>query len=222
MRRRIVGLITAGLIILAPVAAAAQTSRPRRPAAKPSIGLFALYDYSTIASPKSFDAVFGKHTTTGPGLGVDVVNLFSGAFVRVDGSQSSLSGERVIIFNGEVFKLGIPLTAKLTPLEFGGGWRFESRRRPSRIVPYAGASVISLKYTETSSFADSSENVDATYTGFGVFGGADVRIAKQTFGGVEAQYRSIKITPGANSAAGSFNEKDLGGAVLRVRVGIRF
>jgi len=123
---------------------------------------------------------------------------------------------------GEVFKLGIPLTAKLTPLEFGGGWRFESRRRPSRIVPYVGASVISLKYTETSSFADSSENVDATYTGFGVFGGADVRIAKQTFGGVEAQYRSIKITPGANSAAGSFNEKDLGGAVLRVRVGIRF
>jgi hypothetical protein len=189
---------------------------------KPSIGLFGLFDYATIASPKRFDAVFGKHVTTGPGVGLDVINLWNGLFVRVDGSQSSLSGERVVIFNGEVFKLGIPLTAKLTPLEFGGGWRFASRNPGSRIAPYIGASAISLKYKETSSFADSSENVDATYTGFGIFGGADFQIMKQVFAGVEAQYRSIKISPTADSAAGSFGEKDLGGMVLRVRLGIRF
>jgi hypothetical protein len=219
MSRRIAGLITAGLIILVPAIAGAQTSRPR--AAKPSIGLFGLYDYSTIASPKSFDAVFGKHTTTGPGVGLDVVNLWKGLFVRVDGSQSSLSGERVVVFNGEVFKLGIPLTAKLTPLEFGAGWRFAGRP-DSRMAPYVGASVISLKYKETSSFADSSENVDETYSGFGAFGGVDVRITRQLFAGVEGQYRSIKITPGPNSAAASFSESNLGGGVLRVRFGIRF
>ena len=219
---KIVGLMVVGLAMAAP--AAAQTSRARSvrssSSSKPSIGLFGMFDYSTIASPKSFDAVFGKHTTTGPGAGIDVVNLWKGVFVRIDGSQSSLTGERVVVFNGDVFKLGIPLTAKLTPLEFGAGWRFAGSG--SKIAPYVGASAISLKYKETSSFADSSENVDDTYNGFGAFGGVDVRITKQVFAGVEGQYRSIKITPGPNSAAASFNETDLGGIVLRVRLGIRF
>jgi hypothetical protein len=218
--KRIVGLIILGLIILVPAGAVAQTRRPATP--KPSIGLFGLFDSTTIASPKSFDAVFGTHTTNAPGIGVDAVNLWKGFFVRVDGAKATLSGERVVIFNGEVFKLGIPLTAELTPLEFGAGWRFSSRNLGSRITPYAGASAISLKYKETSSVGDSSDNVEETYSGFGVFGGVDVRITRQIFGGVEGQYRSIVIPPGPNSAAASFNEKDLGGGVLRVRLGIRF
>lgn len=200
--------------------AAAQTSQPKT--LKPSIGLFGLFDYTTIASKQSFDAVFGKHTTTAPGVGIDVVNLWQGVFVRIDGSKSTLSGERVIVFNNEVFKLGIPLTAELAPIEFGAGWRFASRDPASRIAPYVGASVITLRYKETSSFADSGDNVDETYSGFGAFGGVDVRIARQVFGGVEAQYRSINVTPSANSAAASFDEKNLGGTVLRVRLGIRF
>lgn len=216
-------LIVGLLIIGAPCVAAAQSPRSASSARlKPSIRLFGLFDYTNIASPKSFDAVFGKHTTTAPGVGVDAINLYKGLFVRVAGSRSTLSGERVVIFNGDVFKLGIPLTAQLTPIEFGGGWRFQSRNPTSRIAPYVGASVITLKYKETSSFADSGENVDESYSGFGVFGGADIRIAKQVFGGVEAQYRSINITPAANSAADSFKEKNLGGTVLRVRLGIRF
>jgi hypothetical protein len=215
-------LLLIGVLIIGLPGAAAAQSRQSAVAHKPSIGLFGLFDYTTIASPKSFDAVFGKHTATGPGVGLDVINLWNGVFVRVDASQSKLTGERVIIFNGDIFKLGIPLTATMTPLEFGAGWRFASRNPRMRIAPYVGASAISLKYKETSSFADNSENVDETYNGFAVFGGADVRITKQAFAGVEAQYRSIAITPGANSTAANFSEKDLGGTVLRVRVGLRF
>jgi opacity protein-like surface antigen len=226
MKRLIAGLITAALMISAPALATAQTRRPSAQASKPSIGLFGLFDYTTVSSPKTFDAVFGKHTTTGPGVGVDAVNLWNGLFVRVDASRSTLSGERVVVFNGDVFKLGIPLTAELTPLEFGAGWRFSLRNkrtgRVSPVTPYVGASAVSLKYKETSSFADSADNVDETYTGFGVFAGVDVRIVHQVFGGVEGQYRVINITPGPNSAAASFNEKDFGGGVLRVRLGIRF
>jgi len=203
------------------VAAPAAAQTPRQSSSKPAIGLFALYDYASIASPKSFDAVFGKHTASAPGVGIDVVHLWRGAFVRIDGSKATMKGERVIVFDGTVFKLGIPLTAELTPLEFGAGWRFGSNPR-ARVTPYVGASAISLKYTEKSQFADSSENVNESYSGFGVFGGADIRITRQIFGGIEGQYRAIKITPTASSAAGSFNEKDLGGAVVRVRAGIRF
>lgn len=214
-------LIVGLLIIASPMAAAAQ-SRPSANSPKPSIGIFGLFDFTNIASPKSFDAAFGKHTTTAPGVGVDAINLWKGLFVRVDGSRSSLTGERVIVFNSDVFKLGIPLTAQLTPIEFGGGWRFQSKNPSSRITPYVGVAAVMLKYKETSSFADSSENVDESYSGFGAFGGVDIRIVHQVFGGIEAQYRSINIAPGANSAAASFNEKNLGGTVLRVRLGVRF
>lgn len=224
MKRLIVGLITSGLIVCAAAPAAAQTSRrASRPAsAKPSIGLFGLFDYSTISARQSFDAVFGEHVTMAPGVGGEVTNLWKGLFVRVAGSRSKLSGERVVIFNADVFKLGIPLTTEMTPIEFGGGWRFQSRYAPSRIVPYAGASVITMKYKETSDFAESSENADESYSGFGVFGGVDINLTRGIFGGVEGQFRSINFTPGPNSAAASFNESNLGGGILRVRLGIRF
>jgi len=220
MRRGSVICLSLICLLAASATAAAQSTRPR--ATKPSIGLFGMFDYTSIASTESFDAVFGKHTTTAPGVGVDVVNLYKGLFVRIAGSQSTLKGERVVIFNGQTFKLGIPLTAELTPLEFGGGWRFASRNPAARFAPYVGASAVTLKYKETSSFADSGENADESYSGFGVFGGLDVRIVRQVFGGIEAQYRSIAFTPAANSAADSFKEKNLGGTVLRMRLGIRF
>ena len=94
MRREIAGLITAGLIICAAAPAAAQSSRPS--STKPSIGLFGIFDVSSIAATQSFDAVFGEHTTMGPGVGVEVTNLWKGFFIRIAGTQSKLSGERVV------------------------------------------------------------------------------------------------------------------------------
>jgi hypothetical protein len=189
---------------------------------RPSIGIFGMFDRTMIASRQSFDAVFDTHTTSSLGGGVDVVNLWKGVFLRVDGASSTLTGERVVVFNGDVFALGIPLTVTLRPIEVGGGWRLASNDPRARFSPYAGVSAIILKYTETSDFADAGENVDESYTGVGVFGGVDVRLVKQVFAGVEAQYRSITSAPGPDSVAASFNEKNLGGTVLRVRFGIRF
>lgn len=220
MIRRIVGVITAGLIISGPAVAAAQTSRPR--AVKPSIGLFGLFDYSSIASPKSYDAVFGKHATAAPGAGVEAIDIWKHFFVRIAGSQASIDGERVVIFNGDVFKLGIPLTVEMTPIEVGGGWRFPPKNPAARFAPYMGISAVMLKYKETSSFADAGDNVDEVFTGAAFFGGVDVRVARQVFGGIEAQYRSINAKPGPDSAAASFNEKNLGGTTFRVRLGVRF
>ena len=55
-----------------------------------------------------------------------------------------------------------------------------------------------------------------------LFGGVDLRITRQLVVGGEAQYRTINSTPAANSAAASFSEKNLGGTVLRVKLGFRF
>lgn len=221
MKRAFLFSVLAALVAV-PAAAQSGQAASSGQSERPSIGFYGMFDYTSIASPKSFDAVFGSHTTTAPGLGVDAINIWKHFFVRIDGSRSTLSGERVVIFNDEVFKLGIPLEAELTPIEFGGGWRFSSKNPQVRFAPYVGVSAITLKYKETSSFAESGENVDEVYNGVGVFGGVDVRVASKIFAGAEAQYRSINSKPGPDSAAASFNEKNLGGMVLRVRVGVRF
>ena len=45
-----------------------------------------------------------------------------------------------------------------------------------RFTPYAGASFLSLGYTETSSFADSTENTSERFTGQSYFGGFDAGV----------------------------------------------
>ena len=56
----------------------------------------------------------------------------------------------MFVNNGEVFRLGIPLTVSSTPIEVTGGYRFHLRR--SRIIPCGhGHRVVS--YRETSDFS---------------------------------------------------------------------
>jgi hypothetical protein len=197
-----------------PVLASAQTIAP-------SVAVYGSFDRTSVGSPETFDAVFGTHTVSAPGGGVEATRLWKGVFVRAGASRGSLDGQRVFVVNGDVIPLGIDLSAAMTTFEFGGGWRFVPRGN-DRVVPYVGAAVVSLKYTETSEFADSGEDTDETFTGVGLFGGVDIRLTSRLFAGAEAQFRSIDSTPAAGSAADQFGEKNLGGTVLRVRVGIRF
>lgn len=211
-------------ILLTAAPAAAQTHVGSTKPAQDRTGLIAFgsLDSLNIASPQSFDAVFGKHRASALGAGIDIVNVWRHLFVRVAASTATLDGERVVFVNSTVFKLGTKLTTDMTPTELGVGWRLVSKNADVRITPYAGAGAVFLSYKETSTFADPAENVSETFKGVGVFGGVDVKITRQVLAGVEAQYRAINSTPAPNSAAASFNEKNLGGTVLRFRVGLRF
>ena len=212
------------VLAIAPTPAAAQThigsTRPAQD--RPGLIAFGAYEVLNVASPKTFDAVFGTSTLQGVGGGLDVVNVWKHAFLRIAKSTASLDGERIAIAGNEVFKLGTKLTLTMTLTEVGAGWRFEARNGNRRITPYAGAAAVFLSYKETSTFADAGDNVGETFKGFGAFGGVDVKVASRILAGAEAQYRSINSSPSAGSAAGKFNEKNLGGAVFRVRVGVRF
>ena len=206
----------------APVAAQTHMGSTRPAQERPGLIAFGSLDSLSIASSKTFDAVFGTSRTHSIGAGIDVVNAWRHVFVRVAASKASLDGERVVIVNSTVYKLGTKLTMDMTPTEIGAGWRFTSSRAGARITPYIGASAVLLAYKETSAFADTGENVSETFKGAGVFGGVDVRITRQFLVGGEAQYRTINSAPAANSAAASFNEKNLGGAVFRLKLGVRF
>jgi hypothetical protein len=54
-----------------------------------------------------------------------------------------------------------------------------------------------------------------------VFGGVEVPVWKWMVAGVEAQYRSVPNAIGDGGVSAEFRETNLGGAVLRVMIGIR-
>ena len=71
----------------------------------------------------TFDAAFGSAAGTFVGGGAQIV-LRGGAYIEVSASRFQKSGQRAFFADGESFRLGIPLTASLTPIEASVGYRF--------------------------------------------------------------------------------------------------
>ena len=143
------------------------------------------------------------------------VALRSGFYVEVGASRFEKVGQRAFVFNGQAFPLGIPLTARITPLEVSAGYRFTMS---PRIIPYAGAGIARYAYVETSDFADTGENVDATHTGYLVLGGVEVRAHRWVGVSVDVQYTQVTGILGSAGISKEFGEDNLGGTAVRVKV----
>ena len=117
--------------------------------------------------------------------------------------------------DGSVFPLGIPLTARITPLELSAGYRF---RASARVIPYGGGGVTRYAYVEASDFADSGENADATHMGYLLLGGVEVRAHRWIGVSVDVQYTHVTGILGSGGVAKEFDENNLGGTAVRVKV----
>jgi hypothetical protein len=181
-----------------------------------------------LAARESFEAITGTSTGIVFGGGGEVI-LPIGIFATVRASQFQQTGERVFVFEGETFPLGIDTTIRIRPLEVSGGYRFGRRNRPllpsrpifsSRIVPYAGAGIGWHRYEETSELAEDEENVDQTFRGYHVLGGAEVRVTRWFGVGGEFQWSTVPDALGQdpNGVSTTFGENNLGGASFRVRL----
>ncbi len=115
-----------------------------------------------------------------------------------------------------VFPLGIPLEVKVTPLEVTGGWRFTGLSR--RVVPYAGAGLSSFKYVEHSDTDDAGESLDDRFNGFHVLGGVEARLGSWLGVAGEVVWTSVPDGLGAGGASRAFDETNLGGTAVRVKV----
>lgn len=210
MRMRVVLAVLALVITASPVFA--QTTGE-------GIGgrVFAWGDWQQMTAKDSFDAVTGASTMSGAGGGAEVHRLWRGVFVRGSVSSMKADGERVFVFDGTVFPLGIPLEITMTPIEVGAGWRFSPVG--GRLVPYAGAGALWMKYEETSTGDVGSERVSETYTGAVVFGGVDVSVWRFVSAGAEVAWRTAKVKDAGGSLA-AFGEDNLGGVSVRVMVSI--
>ena len=222
---RLACVVAACVLVLPAIASAgpgqgpqnARSAPPRKPVSI-SLRAYGIFDFNNMAAKESFEAVLGTSQLKGFGGGVEV-DIWKHLFVRVAGTQARDTGSRVFVSGSEVFPLGIPLTVTMTPIEAGGGWRFETKS--GRLTPYAGVSYLSMGYAEESDFAEAGENTSERFAGQAVFGGAEFRIWKWFIAAGEAQYRRVPNALGAGGVSKDFGESDLGGVTARIMIGFR-
>ncbi len=131
-------------------------------------------------------------------------------------SRFEKTGERAFVFEGDVFRVGIPDRITMTPVVVTAGYRFPIA---ARIVPYIGGGVGSLKFEETSDFADPDENVSETLHQL-----SRAWPASSTPPRAGCSWRAKSATRrcptrlGAPGIAADFDESDLGGFSVAVKV----
>jgi len=180
---------------------------------------FGHFEWQTMAAKETFEAVTGKSTLTGLGGGVELQRIWRGAFVRAAVSRMAQSGERVFVFENDVFPLGVPLDITMTPIELAAGWRFNPIGSRG-IVGYLGAGGVFMSYNESSPSDAAGEEVSDRYSGFLLFGGVEVPVWRFVSAGAEVGWRKVEV-PNPGGAMEALGEKDLGGVTMRLMVSIR-
>ena len=178
---------------------------------------FADVGSTAFAATDSFETILGSATGVVFGGGVEGV-LPKNIFVNLRASRFRKTGERVFVTeSGERFGLDIPTTITVTPLEFTGGYRVD---RGWRVVPYVGAGFGRHRYEESSDFAAAGEDVKESFTGYHVLGGAEFRVSQWIGAAGELQWATVPDALGQdpNGVSNHFDESDLGGLTVRVKV----
>ena len=173
---------------------------------------FGQFGYTRFAARESFDAVLGQSGGTFYGGGAEV-RLRGGMFLNLSIEHFAKTGQRVFVFDRQVFRLGIPDAIALTPVVLTTGWRFVN----DRATPYGGVGIGRILYKETSSFAEAGENVDARFTSYHVLGGIEFREGWVATA-FEVQYSRVPNAIGLGGASAAFQESNLGGLAGRVKI----
>ena len=205
-----------------PAAGAGQAGRPGA-AAKPAPGpgmrwrVFGVATNEWFQASRSFEAVYNSTSAPAFGGGFDVL---SGRHLFLQGEVVYLqrSGERVFVFEDEVFPLGIDQKLKLTTLAINGGYRFG--RPASRITPYLGAGVVVAFYSERATGTTGGEDDSVSENGAGGqgLGGVEFRISRWVAAAVEGRYRYIPGIIGDAGVSREFSEDNLGGGSVAVKI----
>jgi opacity protein-like surface antigen len=197
----------------APSEGARPVSRPRPPAPRFGIRGYGEGAYEWFTAADSFKAILDTSGGLFYGGGAQV--HFGPIYVDVEVSRFKKTGERAFVFEGDVFRVGIPDHITMTPVVVTAGYRFAMRER---IVPYLGGGVGSLRFEETSDFADPDENVSERFTSYHGVAGMEYKVARWLFVAGEARYAAVPDALGAPGIAADFDESDLGGLSVAVKV----
>ena len=192
------------LLVLLPASSKAQVSTR----------VFADAGVTVFTATQSFRAILGKPSGAVFGGGVELDQRQW--FVTLGAHRFHRSGHRVFVFNNEVFALNVKDSITVTPVELTLGYRFRWRG----FVPYAGGGIGWHRFEETSDHATDEENINKTYTGYQVAGGAERRLRPWLAAALDAEWAAVPNAFGnaATSVAKIYHEHDLGGFTLRARI----
>ena len=196
--------------------AATSADRPDADAAtRPRVGFRGYGDvaYQWFTASDSFKAIFDTNAGVFYGGGGQVT--FGNFYVDVNVQRFEKTGERAFVFEGDVFRLGIPDRITMTPLVVTAGYRFVTRER---VVPYVGGGVGSLRFEETADFGDPDDDVSERFTSYHAVAGAEYAIRKWLFVAGEVRYAAVPDALGAPGISADFDESDLGGVAIAVKV----
>jgi hypothetical protein len=209
--------LTAGPAVAALFAREQRPRAARPPARSTGLQIRAFGSTSTtwFTASSTFKAVLGKSSGQDVGGGLNITQ--GPGYLEIGARRFSQSGERVFVTDsGQVFPLGIPAKVTMTPLDVTAGWRF--RPRFGRVIPHVGLGYTRMTYEETSDFADEDEDVSESFNGFHVLGGVEVRVARWVGLAGEVVRTSVADAIGAGGASQAFDENDLGGTSIRVKL----
>ena len=184
---------------------------------------FADAGLTIFTATQSFDAILGTPAGAVFGGGVEV-GLTRNVFLSLAASRFRRTGQRVFVFQNEVFKLNEPDTITVTPLQLSAAYRFQGRpnpaTRPARFTPYAGGGIGWYRLSETSPHSTSDEDVTTTHAGYHVLAGVETPFRRWMAAAVDAQWARVPNAFGdsAASVASLYDEHDLGGFSLTVRI----
>lgn len=214
MPRRLIPILIAAALAVGATAAPALAQ-----VNKLQIGGYAMAGRIDFTSSQSFEAVLGESSGKFFGGGGKVGLPWFGLFVDVGAWRLEKDGERVLRLDGTLYKLGIPVTVTITPIELTGGWQFQGRRGIwRRLTPYVGAGFSSYSYKETSTFATSAEDTDDRFSGYHLLGGGEVKLVKWLGVAGEVAWSRVPDALGTAGISKEFGDSDLGGTSFRLKV----
>ena len=185
---------------------------------------FADAGLTIFTASQSFKAILGSPAGAVVGGGVEV-GLTRNVFLSVGASRFSRTGQRVFVFQNQIFKLNESDTITVTPFQLSAGYRFLGPRptritRPPRLTPYAGGGVGWYRFSETSAHSTDADEAKMTTAGYNVLAGVETPIRRWMAAAVDAQWSIVPNAFGdsASSVARLYDEHDLGGFTLSVRV----
>jgi opacity protein-like surface antigen len=199
-----------------PSAAAAQSPDARPILEDPPVAVRAFGQGGIVgfSARKSIEAVTGS--SVGPTFGGGAqVRFRPGLFAQVSLEQYRRTGERVYVFDGESFPLGIASTLTVRPLIASVGYRPPAS---GSVLPYVGVGIGRYQLLESALFEDPDERVDETHVGYHAHIGVEFRLRRWLAPAAEVRYSRVPDALGSGGASLQFDEHDLGGWQVAAKI----
>jgi opacity protein-like surface antigen len=173
-----------------------------------------MFSEQQFAATTTFEATMGQahQPFWGGGLNITQDDRF---YLEVSASRFEKTGQRAFVNNGQIYRLNIPLTASVTPLEFSAGYRFHPW---TQVVPYVGGGAGAYHYKESSEFSTAQEDVDTTHAGLILEGGIEFRLHRWVGVAADGHYTYVPGILGDAGISKDVAEKSLGGIAARIRI----